>query len=312
MFTFLVVLTVFVFILLLIVSAQRPVASSVSLFELERRAKHSAAARGVLRREQALPDIRTLIHIKSSILLVVTVVLLIVNFGWALGISFSILVACVYLPLAAWKPFLRLGAMLYNWGEPYYLKLVQKIAPFFAFLRDTHLSNEQRIDSREELQNIIERSGEALTTDERNLIVHALDFGSTLVSSVMTPRENIDHVQKGEFLGPLVLDELHALGHSRLPVVDKDLDHIVGILHMRDMLSLDIKRSSTAEKAMEPKVYYVRQSDTLEYALGVFLKVRHHLLIVVDDESNTTGLLTIEDVIEALIGRKIIVEKDWS
>ena len=128
----------------------------------------------------------------------------------------------------------------------------------------------------------------------------------------MTPRENIDHVQKGEFLGPLVLDELHALGHSRLPVVDKDLDHIVGILHMRDMLSLDIKRSSTAEKAMEPKVYYVRQSDTLEYALGVFLKVRHHLLIVVDDESNTTGLLTIEDVIEALIGRKIIVEKDWS
>ena len=120
----------------------------------------------------------------------------------------------------------------------------------------------------------------------------------------------IDFIKQGEFLGPLVLDELHALGHSRLPVVADDLDHVVGVLHLRDLLSLDIKRSTTTDKAMEPKVYYIREDDTLEHALSAFLRTRHHLFIVINKNRETVGLLTLEDVIEALIGRRIVDEDD--
>ncbi len=130
------------------------------------------------------------------------------------------------------------------------------------------------------------------------------------VDSVMTPRSVIDFIKQSEFLGPLVLDELHALGHSRLPVIADDLDHVVGVLHLRDLLSLDVKRSVTAEKAMEKKVYYIREDDTLEHALSAFIRTRHHLFIVINKNRETVGLLTLEDVMESLIGRRIVDEDD--
>lgn len=76
------------------------------------------------------------------------------------------------------------------------------------------------------------------------------------------------------------------------------------------MLSLDVKQSVTAEKAMEPKVFYIRSDHTLEHALAAFIKTRHHLFIVINKERETVGLLTLEDVIEALIGRAILDEDD--
>lgn len=296
--------------LLVVAAAQRPLNSRLSLFELERRAKRSSSAKTELERERALPHVRALIRLKYSFLLVMTVVLLIVTFGWALGIVLAIVVAFIYIPLALSKPFAHMGARLYRAGEPYYMNLIKKGAPVFALLRESPLYAEHHVDSREELQNLIEQSGEALTDIERKIIVHALDFNDTLVSSVMTPRNTIDSIKKGEFLGPLVLDELHALGHSRLPVIDGDLDHIVGILYLRDLLSLDVKRSSTVEKAMDSKVYYIRDDENLEHALAAFLKARHHLFIVINAQRETVGLLSLEDTIEALIGRRILDEDD--
>jgi CBS domain containing-hemolysin-like protein len=81
-------------------------------------------------------------------------------------------------------------------------------------------------------------------------------------------------------------------------------------LHLRDLLSLDVKRSTTAEKAMEKKVYYIHEKDTLEHALAAFLKTRHHLFIVINDQRETVGLVTLEDVLETLIGRRIVDEDD--
>jgi CBS domain containing-hemolysin-like protein len=111
-------------------------------------------------------------------------------------------------------------------------------------------------------------------------------------------------------LGPLTLDDLHKTGNSKLPVIASDIDHIVGILHLEGLLALDIKRSTTAEKAMEPKVYYIHKDQTLQHALTEFLSTRHYLLIVIDESRQTVGLITLEDVIEALLGRKIVDEFD--
>jgi CBS domain containing-hemolysin-like protein len=126
----------------------------------------------------------------------------------------------------------------------------------------------------------------------------------------MTPQSVIKYIDKKEFLGPLVLNDLHKHGHSRLPVINDDINHVVGILYLKDLLTLDVKKSATAEKIMEPKVYYIRADQTLGHALAAFLKTHHHLFIVVNEYRETVGLLTLEDVIEALIGRKIIDEFD--
>jgi CBS domain containing-hemolysin-like protein len=157
---------------------------------------------------------------------------------------------------------------------------------------------------------VIERSEGLLSPDEKKLFAHGLDFPARQVHEIMTPRGVIDSLSKKELLGPLVLDDLHKTGHSRFPVTDGDIDHVVGMLYIQNLLTLDAKRSTTAEKAMEPRVFYIREDQTLQHALAAFLRTHHHLFIVVNEFRETVGLLSLEDVVEALIGRKIIDEFD--
>jgi CBS domain containing-hemolysin-like protein len=310
MLTFLVVVTVLVFITLLLVSGMKPSQSLYSMSELQRRAKHSAASKAELEREKLLPGIQALLSIKIALFLILTVVLLIVTFGWALGIILAIFVAIFYMPLARSRQISKLANSLYRKLEPKLLGLVRKFPGLFSFLQDSPLYQDRQIDSKEEFQELIDRSGAVLTDIERKVIVNALDFNDKPVSTIMTPKSVIDFIKKGEFLGPLVLDELHSLGHSRLPVINGDLDHVVGVLYLRDMMSLDIRNSVTAEKAMDKHVYYIREDQTLEHALAAFLKNRHHMFIVINKQRETVGLLTIEDTIEALLGRRIVDEDD--
>jgi len=85
-------------------------------------------------------------------------------------------------------------------------------------------------------------------------------------------------------------------------VIEKDLDSIVGILHLRDLLSLDVKQSSSAEHVMDKKVVAIAPEVTLEEALRSFVKHRCSLLIVRDEDSNTVGLVTLDDLCIQLLG----------
>lgn len=290
----------------------QPRPSLVSSFELGRRAKQmSREAKVALRREKHLPDILALLRIFVAVLLVVATILLIVALGWAWGVVTGLLVAVLYGSIARLKFVQRLFQGLYEKLEPRLLNLAEKSPGFFRFIRGVEAFDtdaHHRFDSREELQRLIEKADDVLTRDERTLIVHALDFPERQVKSIMTPRKAIKTIKKSEFLGPLVLSELHELGHSRLPVIAGNLDHVVGVLHLQDLLSLDIKQSVTAEKAMEAKVHYIHEDDSLERALATFVKTHHHLLIVINDARETVGLITLHDVISALLGRRISEE----
>ena len=87
------------------------------------------------------------------------------------------------------------------------------------------------------------------------------------------------------------------------------------ILHLNTeviavLLLLQQKTSQSARQAMEKKIYYINQSQTLQHALAAFLSTRHHLFIVVNGYRETAGIITLEDVLEALIGSKIVDEFD--
>jgi len=314
MFTFLVVLDSVLFILLVIAAGMHPVPSVISASELERRAKRANhEAKAALHREKYLPDVMTLLRVKTTLLLIALVLLLVVTFGWLLGCILAVIVALEYSVIARIRPLQKASQVLYQKFEPKYLQFVEKARPLFAVLRGIPSSNAdsyRRFDSREELQQLVDQSGTVLSEDERKVIIHSLGFKEQLVESVMTPTSMIQSIKKTEFLGPLVLSELHELGHSRLPVIGSDINHVVGTLHLKDLLSLDIKRSVTAEKAMDARVYYIRQDQSLEHALAAFMHTHHHLFIVINKNRETVGLLTLDDVIGALLGRKIIDEDD--
>lgn len=313
MFTFLFLLTIFVGTMLVIVAGVSPIHSELSLFELTRRSKTgSKTAEKALAREESLGDIESLLRVIGALLLVLFVLLAVVTFGWVIGIIVAVVVALEYGAIARISFVKKWSSAIYGRSEDLLLRFTKKAPLLFTLLRTTSRIYEghSRIDSREELQYLVDESTGVLSTDEKRLITHSLNFGDRLVSSVMTPRSMINSIKKSEFLGPLTLDDLHRTGHSRLPVIHGDIDHVVGILHLKNLLTLDIKRSTTAEKAMDPKVYYVRQDQTLQHALAAFLRTHHHLFIVVNEYRETVGLLALEDVIEALIGRKIIDEFD--
>lgn len=300
--------------MLLIVTAMQPIHSQLSLFELERRANSGDDnAKKALDREKILGDVVSLQHVVTSLLLIFFVLLSVVTFGWLLGILIALFVALEYGAIARIKFIHQIAQRIYAGIDRLLLKIVRKAPVVFRLLRTASAgdnTSEPHIDSREELQHLVDESGNVLTVDEKRLVTHSLAFSNQLVSSIMTPRSMIDFIKKSEFLGPLALDDLHKTGHSKLPVINGDIDHIVGILNIKNLLALNVKHSTTAEKAMEPKVYYIRGDQTLQYALAAFLRTKHHLFVVVNEFRETVGLLALEDVIEALLGRKIVDEFD--
>jgi len=307
------ILAIITFLLLLVVAAIQPVHSKLSLFELKRRANTGdKQAEYELNREKSLNDILLLAKVLTSLLLVIFVALCVSTFGWFVGIILSLLVTLGYMSMAKFGFIKVLSKKCYNRLEKSLLEFVQKEPFIVKVLRSAPMNNDddRRIDSREELQHLISNSENVLTADEKRLVIHSLSFNDQLINTIMTPRSMIVSIDHLDFLGPLRLDDLHKTGHSRLPVINEDIDHIVGILQISNLLALDVKKSTTAEKAMDPKVYYIREDQTLNHALAAFIRTRHHLFIVVNQFRETVGILSLEDVIEALIGRKIVDEFD--
>jgi CBS domain containing-hemolysin-like protein len=310
---FLSFLSVLSFAVLVMVSSVVPRRSRLSMFELHRRLQAGdKRAEETLAREEVLSDVLSLQRVLGALFLVIFVALSVVTFGWLLGIIVAVVVALEYSTVARLGVVHRNTQELYEKYEEPLLRFVRDNESIFRLFRNVSTeAADATLDSREELAHLVTESGHLLSGDEKKLILHGLEFSSRSVNEIMTPRGVIDSISKKELLGPLVLDGLHKTGHSRFPVTDGDIDHVVGMLHIQDLFVLDAKqRSSTVEKAMEPRVFYIREDQTLERALAAFLRTRHHLFVVVNEFRETVGLLSLEDVIEALLGRKIMDEFD--
>lgn len=313
MITVMAVLCLAVFLLLLLVSSMQPLRSSMSRYELKRRVDEgNKEARIEDRREYLLGDVLSLQRVLSALLLVIFVTLSIATFGWLLGTTIAVIVALEYAAIARLKIIQSYAQKIYIKYEQDVLRFVEKFKPIIRLLRNVVPEQfDAKVDSREELLHVIETSGNIISADERTFLRHGLTFDDRRVNEIMTPRGVIDSISKKELLGPLVLDDLHKMGHSRFPVTDGDIDHVVGMLHIQDLLTIDGKRrSTTVEKAMEPRVFYIHEDQTLGHALAAFLRTHHHLFIVVNEFRETVGIISLEDVIEALIGRKIVDEFD--
>lgn len=284
-----------------------------SKFELKRRVElGDKEAEKAMTREELLIDIISLQRALTALFLVFFVLISVVTFGWLIGIILGVIVSLEYGLIARIGFIKSWSQRIYNHFEKDIIRFVRQAPYLFMLLRIMPSSGDgnRPIASRQELQHLVDESVGVLSADEKTLIVHSLSFGDQLVNSIMTPKSMIDSIKNSEFLGPLTLDELHKTGHSRLPVIKGDIDHVIGILNLQSLLALDIKRSTTAEKAMGPKVFYIHQNQSLQHALAAFLRTKHQLFVVVNEFRETVGLLSLEDVIEALLGRKIVDEFD--
>ncbi|HHS14011.1 MAG TPA: HlyC/CorC family transporter [bacterium] len=151
------------------------------------------------------------------------------------------------------------------------------------------------------LFNVGEDNG-ALDENEREMIHSIFTFGETTVKEVMIPRTDMICVEKDTGLEE-VLRLVKEKGHSRIPVYDGTVDNISGILFVKDLLpySQDMHPGKNLTELVR-KPYFVPESKMIDELLREFQLERLHMAIVVDEYGGTAGLVTLEDVIEEIVG----------
>lgn len=303
-----VLLIIILLLVLLSLASMRPKRSSLHEFELRRRL--DAKQEGALlewRRSDLQTEVMTVRRVAVAFALVLSSTLLIVEYGWLWGLTAAFILTLFYNRIAGFGIIHNPSQRLYDKYEDKFLRFVERWQPKIRFLAGAaDVEVERSIASREEFEHTFNELSRLLTSSERKMFSGVMHFEGKLVKNYMTPRSVMEAVGAHELLGPLVLDNLYKTGHTHFPVFEGDIDHLVGILHIYSLFTLDNKKSLAVKDAMEPRVFYINEEQTLDDALTACIKHRRHLLVVVNSYRETVGVITIEDVVEQLIGRKIV------
>jgi CBS domain containing-hemolysin-like protein len=183
------------------------------------------------------------------------------------------------------------------------VRIVRKYRPVYV-----HTGLYEKTDLVELLERQKHQPDSRITPSEINLLQHSLGFGDKLVSDALVPKRVVKMVPLSESIGPILMDELSKSGHSRFPVYDETRDNVVGILYLHDLVGT--KQTGKVEGIMSKRLTYVHEDFTLHQTLQAFLKTKQHLFLVVNSFEELVGIITIEDVLEQMIGRAIVDEFD--
>ena len=161
-------------------------------------------------------------------------------------------------------------------------------------------SEAQLAHSEEELRMIISASQEGGHIDEveQAIMRRALIFGEHAVGEIMVPRTEMASLPT-EMAIAQALEEVAMSNHTRYPVYEDDMDDTIGYVHVKDLYRAD--RSRSVRTLLRP-IGFIAETASIELALKRFQSTRTPLAIVVDEHGGTAGLVTIQDVIEELIG----------
>ena len=157
--------------------------------------------------------------------------------------------------------------------------------------------------SRDEIQNLIHQSGIDLDPEERNMLAGVLAVSETQVRDVMIPRAQMVVIDLGQDFNEM-LSVIIESGHSRFPVIGEDRDEVLGVLLAKDLLryfGIDDPQALPIRKLLRP-VSVIPESKRLNALLKEFRDSHNHMAIVVDEYGGVAGLLTIEDVLEEIVG----------
>ncbi len=173
-----------------------------------------------------------------------------------------------------------------------------------------------RVHSEEELQEIINASEqEGIINEEEGEMFHSIfEFGETIVREIMVPRTDMVCCS-AEATVAEILTEIIASGHSRIPVYQGSTDRIVGLVYAKDLLKFwgspvgDIQIQSVMRSP-----FFVPETKKIEELLKEFRSRRVHMAIAVDEYGGTSGLVTIEDLLEEIVGDiqdEYDLEEEW-
>ena len=164
-------------------------------------------------------------------------------------------------------------------------------------------SEAEHSHSGEELRFLLEqgREGGTIEQEEHELIENVFEFGETTVREIMVPRTSIAAIEVTSSRSALV-NLLVEGGYSRIPVYEDSLDNIIGVVHAKDLITLMEHRDLIILRDLLRPAFFVPETKPIDDLLREFQRRKVHLAIVVDEFGSTAGLVTMEDVLEELVG----------
>ncbi len=234
---------------------------------------------------------------KSGIIATAAITVLLLIFGEIMpkmvGKRLAIPMACVYsYPLVFFMVLFR--------------PLTFLIGGFVSLLSPIWKKNEKDdVVTEDELANIIETVEEegVIDEDKGELLQSALDFSDITVESIITPRVEVFGIDDEDTPGD-IFEEIVKINHSRFPVYHENLDHITGVLYLspflKDVAGRGIENVKIADYVKETA--YVHKTTKLPDALEKMRQMKLHMLVVLDEYGGTLGIVTMEDILEEIVG----------
>ena len=198
----------------------------------------------------------------------------------------NVLIAKIIIYPIYWLSILLYPAVLF-------LNFIPKLA---GKIKKTPAATEEELMTFVE---VVEEEGE-IKEEEKELIHKIFEFDDTSASEIMTPRADMFVIEADK---ELKLDEIVKSGFTRIPVIENNIENVIGILNIKDLFlhqavsdkEIDVRRIMT-------KPYFVPENKKLDKLLHQFKKRKHHLAIVVDEHGGVSGLITLEDALEEIVG----------
>lgn len=192
-----------------------------------------------------------------------------------------------------------------RWVLTYPVKILNRVGiSMLKLFRVPPAEGHERVLSPEELELIVTESTEGglLNAEEQEMILNIFDFSDRTVSQVMTPRTKVEaiplDVSRQEILN-IVTDSRH----SRFPVYDGDRDHIVGILHLKDLVKQTLRSESRFDlRLILRSAPAVPEDLPVQTLLAAFKRQKLHMAIVLDEFGGMDGIVTLEDLVEEVVG----------
>lgn len=203
----------------------------------------------------------------------------------------------------------------FSWLIPVVLLFAAPLYPILSRLIERERERDAEAEAREtdaekeatkdmEVRALLDVAREEgiLEKHEEELVSRAVDFGDRTVHEVMTPRPDITAADAGRPLAEIA-DLFVRTKYTRIPLVDGSVDKPVGVVHVKDILT--VLRAPNPPETARPlarEVFFAPESQTITTLLADFRRRRQHLAMVVDEYGAVTGLVTLEDLVEELVG----------
>ena len=173
----------------------------------------------------------------------------------------------------------------------------------FKLLGISRAGGEPHALNTEELRTVVNEAGALIPRRHQRMLTNILDLEKVTVEDIMIPRNEIVGVDMDEDL-KTVMRELTDTQHTRVPIFRGDIDHIIGILHVRSLLPLlrqeEVQAEDILQQVREP--YFVPEGTPLNTQLLNFQRQKRRIGLVVDEYGDIQGLVTLEDILEEIVG----------